>query len=101
MNISGGLEDDMCQGEGRLNHPFIGDKLGGLEVKGYQAAPPRGEGPLWERDPQQEKDSMGEGLPREGDPHKRGTPTGEGCTHIGLRKTTVPSWRPQARSWSL
>ena len=101
MNISWGLEDDMCWGEGRLNHPVIGDKLGGLEVKGNQAAPPRGEGPPWERDPQQEKDSMGEGLPREGDPHKRGTPTGEGCAHIGLRKTTVPDWRPQARSWSL
>ena len=72
MNISGGLEDDMCQGEGRLNHPVIGDKLGGLEVKGYQAAPPRGEGPLWERDPQQEKDSHGRGTPtREGPPRER------------------------------
>lgn len=83
MNIFGGLEDDMGQGEGRLNHPVIGDKLGGLEVKGNQAAPPRGEGP-----------------PREGDSHKRGTPMGEEHAHIGL-KSTVPDWRPQAQSWSL
>lgn len=43
----------VCQGEGRLNHPVIGDKLGGLEVKGNQAAP------LRERTPKG-------GLPQEG-----------------------------------
>lgn len=68
----------MCPGEGRLNHLVVGTQLGGLEAKGSQAAPPRGEGPPRERDPQWEKDSMGVGPPLEGDPHRRRTPMGGG-----------------------
>lgn len=77
MNTSGGLEDGMCRGEGRLNHLVVGTQLGGLEAKGSQAAPPRGEGPPWEWDPHWRGTPIGEGLTWEGDAHKRGTPTGE------------------------
>ena len=114
MNTSGGLEDGVCQREGRLNHLVIGTQLGGLEAKGSQAAPPWGEGPPRERDPQQEGDPhgmgpprdrtpMGERPPQEGDPHGMGpprdrTPTGEGHAPIGLEKRTEPDWMPQAQS---
>lgn len=92
MNTSGGLEDGVCQREGRLNHLVIGTQLGGLEAKGSQAAPPWGEGPPRERDPQREGDPHGMGPPRDR------TPTGEGHAPIGLEKRTEPDWRPQAQS---
>lgn len=49
-----------CARERRLNHPVIGDKLGGWRSRGNQAAP------LGERDPPRE------GTPTKRDSHGRG-----------------------------